>query len=98
MMNNRILVVMFASAFFFTPAVAGWFAVSLMMQAGPTPGSAFCMVLGLGCGSAWPDVFSKNLERSKQAGWACFFSVLFFFLSYCFSWWSLWVDSVLMFQ
>lgn len=95
-MMNRIFVAMFASAFLFAPAVAGVFAVSIMMEAGPTPGGAFCMVLGLGCGSAWPDVFSKSLERSKQAGWCCFFSVLFFFLSYCFSWWSLWVDHHLM--
>ena len=69
MLKNRILVVMFASAFFVGLATAGWLAVSIMMQAGVTPGSAFCVVIALGCGSAWPDVFSKNHERSKQAGW-----------------------------
>jgi hypothetical protein len=98
MMNNRILVAMFASAFFVGPAVAGWFAVSIMMQAGPTPGAVVCLFMGLMLGSAWPDVFSKSHNRSTQAGWCSSCSVLFFFLSYCFSYWSLWVDSVLMFQ
>ena len=98
MLKNRILVVMFASTFFLALATAGWLAVSIMMQAGVTPGSAFCAVIAVGCGSAWPDLFSRSMARSKQAGWCCFFSVLFFFLSYCFSYWSLWVDTTLMFQ
>lgn len=98
MLKNRILVVMFASAFFAAVATAGWMAAAILFTAGASPGNIVCLGLGAALGSAWPDLFSKSHNRSTQAGWCCLFSVLFFFLSYLFSYWQIWVDTTLMFQ
>lgn len=85
MLKNRILVAMFASAFFVACAGAGWTAVQIMMEAGLTPGGLTMMFAGLMFGSVWPDLFSKSLLKSTTAGWMCLGSYLSFLLSAAFS-------------
>ena len=91
-MLNRILVVMFASVFFAANAAAGWAAVQIMMEAGPTAGNVMFLFLATMFGAAWPDLFSRRLDRANAAGLFCLASYFFFLFSASLSCWQIYMN------
>jgi uncharacterized membrane protein (UPF0182 family) len=90
-MKNRILVAMFAFAFFAANASAGWVSIQLMMDAGPTAGNVTFLFLAIMFGSTWPDLFSKSIVRANSAGLLCLASYCLFLISAILSCWQIYM-------